>query len=174
MGPLRERRRRCLGSQALGRRGDRRVPRIPINTRITCAPQDRVARPDDNAPLHFQCSPSAAAFASFAREATMTNKIDLGGRNAIVTGGAQGIGRAIVERFLDSGATVAIWDRDIDLAKKTAATLQNRGRITPFEVDVTNYSDVERARDETVKAMKRVDILVNNAGIAGPNTKTWE
>ena len=44
----------------------------------------------------------------------MTNKIDLGGRNAVVTGGAQGIGRAIVERFLDSGAAVAIWDRDID------------------------------------------------------------
>jgi 3-oxoacyl-[acyl-carrier protein] reductase len=104
----------------------------------------------------------------------MTNKIDLGGRNAIVTGGAQGIGRAIVERFLDSGAAIAIWDRDVDLAKKTAATLQNRGRVTPVAVDVTNYSDVERARDETVKAFGRVDILVNNAGIAGPNTKTWD
>src|SRR4029079_2695445 len=104
----------------------------------------------------------------------MTNKIDLGGRNAIVTGGAQGIGRAIVERFLDSGAAIAIWDRDVDLAKKTAATLQNRGRVTPVEVDVTNYTDVERARDETVKAFGRVDILVNNAGIAGPNTKTWD
>jgi 3-oxoacyl-ACP reductase-like protein len=52
----------------------------------------------------------------FAQEAAMTNKIDLGGRNAIVTGGAQGIGRAIVERFLDSGATIAIWDRDIEFA----------------------------------------------------------
>ena len=104
----------------------------------------------------------------------MTNKIDLSGRNAIVTGGAQGIGRAIVERFLDSGAAVAIWDRDIELAKKTAADLKNRGRVTPIAVDVTNYSDVERARDETVKAMKRIDILVNNAGIAGPNTKTWD
>ena len=48
----------------------------------------------------------------------MTNKIDLGGRNAIVTGGAQGIGRAIVERFLDSGAAIAIWDRDIEFAKR--------------------------------------------------------
>ena len=62
----------------------------------------------------------------------MTNKIDLGGRNAIVTGGAQGIGRAIVERFLDSGAAIAIWDRDIDLAKKTAANCRSRGRVTPL------------------------------------------
>src|SRR6187551_2543608 len=104
----------------------------------------------------------------------MTNKIDLGGRNAIVTGGAQGIGRAIVERFLDSGAATAIWDRDIELAKKTATELKGRGRVPPFAVDVTNYSDVERAREETVKAFGRVDILVNNAGIAGPNVKTWD
>ena len=104
----------------------------------------------------------------------MTNKIDLGGRNAVVTGGAQGIGRAIVERFIDSGAAVAIWDRDITLAKKTATELQKRGWVTPFSVDVTNYADVERARDETINALSRVDILVNNAGIAGPNTKTWE
>ncbi|MFY9599847.1 MAG: SDR family NAD(P)-dependent oxidoreductase [Pseudolabrys sp.] len=104
----------------------------------------------------------------------MANKIDLGGRNAVVTGGAQGIGRAIVERFLDSGAVVAIWDRDVDLAKKTAAELQKRGRILPVAVDVTNYSDVERAREETLKTLGRIDILVNNAGIAGPNVKTWD
>ena len=104
----------------------------------------------------------------------MPNKIDLSGRNAVVTGGAQGIGRAIVERFLESGAAVAIWDRDIGLAKKTAAELQKRGRVTPVAVDVTNYSDVERARDDTIKAFGRIDILVNNAGIAGPNVKTWD
>ena len=104
----------------------------------------------------------------------MANKIDLGGRNAVVTGGAQGIGRAIVERFLDSGAVVAIWDRDVDLAKKTAAELQKRGRILPVAVDVTNYSDVERAREETLKTLGRIDLLVNNAGIAGPNVKTWD
>ena len=104
----------------------------------------------------------------------MANKIDLGGRNAVVTGGARGIGRAIVERFLDSGAVVAIWDRDVDLAKKTAAELQKRGRILPVAVDVTNYSDVERAREETLKTLGRIDILVNNAGIAGPNVKTWD
>ena len=104
----------------------------------------------------------------------MANKIDLSARNAVVTGGAQGIGRAIVDRFLKSGASVAIWDRDVGLAKKTASELQNRGRVEVFATDVTNYSDVERARDDTVKAFGRIDILVNNAGIAGPNVKTWD
>jgi len=104
----------------------------------------------------------------------MPNKIDLGGRHAVVTGGAQGIGRAIVERFLDSGAAVAIWDRDLALAKKVADELQKRGRVVAIAVDVGNYSDVERARDETLKALQRIDILVNNAGISGPNEKTWE
>jgi 2-dehydro-3-deoxy-L-rhamnonate dehydrogenase (NAD+) len=104
----------------------------------------------------------------------MPNKIDLSGRDAVVTGGAQGIGRAIVERFLESGAAVAIWDRDIGLAERTAAELQKRGRITPFAVDVTSYPDVEHARDDTIKALGRIDILVNNAGIAGPNVKTWD
>jgi NAD(P)-dependent dehydrogenase (short-subunit alcohol dehydrogenase family) len=104
----------------------------------------------------------------------MANKIDLSGRFAAVTGGAQGIGRAIVERFLDSGAAVMIWDRDTALAQKTADALKGRGRIAVQGVDVTDYADVERARDATLKAFGRIDILVNNAGIAGPNLKTWE
>jgi NAD(P)-dependent dehydrogenase (short-subunit alcohol dehydrogenase family) len=104
----------------------------------------------------------------------MPNKIDLSGRNAVITGGAQGIGRAIVERFLDSGATVAIWDRDLALAQKTAADLKGRGRVAAVAADVTKYADVERARDETLKAFGRIDNLVNNAGIAGANVKTWD
>jgi NAD(P)-dependent dehydrogenase (short-subunit alcohol dehydrogenase family) len=104
----------------------------------------------------------------------MTNKIDLAQRIAVITGGAQGIGRAIVERFLESGAAVAIWDRDVDLAKKAAAEMQKSGRVAPFAVDVARYPEVERARDETIKLLGRVDILVNNAGISGPNVKTWE
>jgi NAD(P)-dependent dehydrogenase (short-subunit alcohol dehydrogenase family) len=104
----------------------------------------------------------------------MSNKIDLNGKFAVVTGGAQGIGRAIVERFLDSGAAVAIWDRDLDFAKKTATELGKRGRVEAVAVDVTDYVGVERARDQTVKLFGRIDILVNNAGIAGINTTTWE
>ena len=104
----------------------------------------------------------------------MANKIDLADRVAVVTGGAQGIGRAIVERFLDSGAIVAIWDRDRDLAAAVAGELKSRGRVAAVAVDLTNLKEVERARDETRKAFSRIDILVNNAGIAGPNVKTWE
>jgi 2-dehydro-3-deoxy-L-rhamnonate dehydrogenase (NAD+) len=104
----------------------------------------------------------------------MSNKIDLNGKFAVVTGGAQGIGRAIVERFLDSGATVAIWDRDLDFAKKTATALKQRGRVEAVAVDVTDFSAVEKARDETIKLFGRIDILVNNAGIAGMNTTTWD
>ena len=104
----------------------------------------------------------------------MTNKIDLTGKFAVVTGGAQGIGRAIVERFLDSGASVAIWDRDTALAKKTVGEVEKRGKAIAVSADVTDYPDVERARDETLKALGRIDILVNNAGIAGMNTTTWD
>jgi 3-oxoacyl-[acyl-carrier protein] reductase len=104
----------------------------------------------------------------------MANTIDLFGRKAVVTGGAQGIGRAIVERFLESGASIAIWDRDQALAQKTADALEGKGRVAAFAVDVTQYADVERARDATIKALGGIDILVNNAGIAGPNVPTWE
>ncbi len=102
----------------------------------------------------------------------MTNKIDLGGRHAVVTGGAQGIGRAVTERFLESGASVAIWDHDVALAHKTAEALQAKGRVFAVEADVGDYASVERARDETLSALQHIDILVNNAGIAGPNAKT--
>jgi 3-oxoacyl-[acyl-carrier protein] reductase len=104
----------------------------------------------------------------------MPNKIDLAGRNAVVTGGAQGIGRAIVERMLDSGASIAIWDRDAALGTQTAAELKSRGSVIAIAADVTQYAEIEKARDATLKALGRIDILVNNAGITGPNTTTWE
>jgi 3-oxoacyl-[acyl-carrier protein] reductase len=104
----------------------------------------------------------------------MVNRIDLGGRNAVVTGGAQGIGRAIVERLLDSGAAVAIWDRDRALAHKLARELNTRVTTVALACDVTQLAEVERARDATLTTFGRIEILVNNAGIAGPNVKTWE
>src|ERR1044071_2218160 len=104
----------------------------------------------------------------------MPNKIDLSGRFAVVTGGAQGIGRAIVERFLDSGAGVAIWDRDRALAEKTAGDLKARNRVAAVAVDVTKLAEVERARAETTAVFGRIDILVNNAGMAGPKERRWE
>ena len=104
----------------------------------------------------------------------MANKIDLTGKNAVVTGGAQGIGRAIAERMLDSGASIAIWDRDAKLGAQAAAELKSRGRVVALAVDVTDYAEIEQARDATLKALGRIDILINNAGITGPNVTTWE
>ena len=97
---------------------------------------------------------------------------DFNGRIAVVTGGAQGIGRAIATRLVHGGATVWLWDRDIALAKATAAELKSAGRCFASHVDVTDLAQVEAA----VKALDggRVDILVNNAGIAGTNALTWE
>ena len=100
------------------------------------------------------------------------NIIDLKGRVAVVTGGAQGFGKAITERFLKSGAQVAIWDRDIALAQKTAKALG--GRSTAIACDVADPAPVAKAREATVGRFGRIDILVNNAGIAGANAKTWE
>lgn len=102
----------------------------------------------------------------------MANSIDLKGRVAAVTGGAQGIGRAVTERFLASGAKVAIWDRDKALADKTAAALGKD--VLAVATDVTDFADIERARDATLKAFGRIDILVNNAGIAGAIGTTWD
>jgi 3-oxoacyl-[acyl-carrier protein] reductase len=100
------------------------------------------------------------------------NKIDLNGRCAVVTGGAQGFGRAITERFVSSGAKVAIWDHDIALAEQTAK--QIGAAVTAIQVDVSDLTAVEKARDATLAKLGKIDILVNNAGIAGINKTVWE
>jgi 3-oxoacyl-[acyl-carrier protein] reductase len=100
------------------------------------------------------------------------NKIDLNGRCAVVTGGAQGFGRAIAERFVASGAKVAIWDHDQPLAEKTAKAIGEA--VIALQVDVTDVAAVDHARDATLKAFGKIDILVNNAGIAGVNKTVWE
>ena len=100
------------------------------------------------------------------------NKIDLANRIAVVTGGAQGIGRAIVERFVASGARVEIWDMDQALGQ--AAAKEIGAAVTARAVDVTDYAAVEAAAKAAEAAHGKVDILVTSAGIAGPNAKTWE
>ena len=93
------------------------------------------------------------------------NSYALDGQVAVVTGGAQGIGRAVAHRLAGSGAKVAIWDLNADKAAETAKEMTGaRG----FACDVTDYASVEAARDATLDAFGRIDILVNSAGIAGP------
>ncbi len=100
------------------------------------------------------------------------NKIDLSGRVAVVTGGAQGFGRAIAERFSDSGARVAIWDVDQVYAQRTANELGNGAKS--YGLDVSELAAVEKARDDTIRDFGKIDILINNAGVAGANATVWD
>jgi 3-oxoacyl-[acyl-carrier protein] reductase len=92
------------------------------------------------------------------------NQIDLTGRRAAITGGAQGIGRAVAERLLASGASVALWDRDEKLAQSTAAELSIRTTVHAIAADVSVASDVEAAASATVELFGGIDILVASAG----------
>ena len=102
------------------------------------------------------------------------NRIDLDGRHAVITGGAQGIGLSIAARFLKSGASVSLWDRDTQLLKTAAAQLREDGSVSTNEVDVSDEDSVDEATQSTLKEHGKIDILVANAGIAGPNHKTWD
>jgi NAD(P)-dependent dehydrogenase (short-subunit alcohol dehydrogenase family) len=102
------------------------------------------------------------------------NQIDLHGRRAVITGAAEGFGRAIAERFLASGATVSLWDVNAELLEATARTLAEQGRVHAVTVDVANAPDVERATATTAAELGDIDILVGNAGISGPNHPLWE
>lgn len=102
------------------------------------------------------------------------NAIDLSGRVAVVTGAARGIGLAIADRLLASGAAVALWDFDDRQLAETAPALQTRGAVAPIVVDVTDEQAVIAAARETESTLGAVDLLVNNAGIGGPILQTWE
>ena len=102
------------------------------------------------------------------------NQIDLKGRVAIVTGGAQGIGHAICERLLQSGAQVVIWDIDAGQLDAACAALSKLGPVGGQVVELTDDSAVDAATAMTMAAHGRIDILVNNAGITGGNATTWE
>ena len=98
------------------------------------------------------------------------NQIDLKDKVAIITGGAQGFGYSMVERFSKSGAKVVIWDKDEELLK--SLTLPEN--VNYELVDITSYDSIKKATIATLDKNNKIDILINNAGIAGPSFKTWE
>ena len=100
------------------------------------------------------------------------NKFNLSGRTAIITGGAQGFGLAMTERFLSSGAKVIIWDIDKNVVEKSIAKLNNPN-LSSSIIDVTNFEQVSNEIEKITQSNK-IDIFVNNAGIAGKNTTVWD
>ncbi|MGA0124016.1 MAG: SDR family NAD(P)-dependent oxidoreductase, partial [Pelagibacteraceae bacterium] len=100
------------------------------------------------------------------------NKFNLSGRTAIITGGAQGFGLAMTERFLSSGAKVIIWDIDKNVVEKSVAKLNNPN-LSSSIIDVTNFDQVSNEIEKITQSNK-IDIFVNNAGIAGKNTTVWD
>jgi 2-dehydro-3-deoxy-L-rhamnonate dehydrogenase (NAD+) len=102
------------------------------------------------------------------------NKIDLAGKAAVITGGARGIGLAIAERFLDSGAKCSLWDVDAAALEQAARQLNAGPAIQTVRVDITREDDVRGATQSTLAQFGAIDVLVNNAGIAGVSKKLWE
>jgi len=102
------------------------------------------------------------------------NQIDLKGKNAVVTGGARGIGLAIAQRLLASGARCSLWDRDDEALRAATKALAGQGSVQTQVVNVTQPESVQAAAEETFRHFGSIDILVNNAGIAGATKKMWE
>jgi len=100
------------------------------------------------------------------------NTLDLNGRTAIITGAAQGIGLAIAQRFVASGAKVALWDMNLSGAQAVAKQLG--AAAAAFGVELTNEASIRAGFDATLASFGQVDVLVNNAGITGGNAATWE
>jgi 3-oxoacyl-[acyl-carrier protein] reductase len=102
------------------------------------------------------------------------NRIDLEGRVAVVTGGAQGIGYAIAERMLASGAAVSLWDLDAGKLADAKRALGDAGKVFAERVELTSDAEVAAATERTIAAAGKIDVVVNNAGITGGNGTTWQ
>tara|TARA_B100000575_G_scaffold271318_1_gene252503 strand:- start:454 stop:1203 length:750 start_codon:yes stop_codon:yes gene_type:complete len=100
-------------------------------------------------------------------------KYDLKNRVAIVTGGAQGFGLAITERFIEAGAKVVIWDIDESAIKDCSNKVKSEN-LSHQVVDVTNFETINTNLIEVEKKYGKIDIFINNAGITGMNTTVAE
>ena len=100
------------------------------------------------------------------------NQLDLQGRHAVITGGAVGLGFAIAQRMLASGAQVTLWDRNAQALEDARSRLGDG--VATVLVDVADHASVVAAVGQTRALRDSVDILVNSAGITGPNVKLWD
>ena len=100
-------------------------------------------------------------------------KFDIENRIAVVTGGAQGFGLAITERFIESGAKVVIWDIDENEAKKALEKVNSKN-LSYQIVDVSNFNKINEKLTEIESSHGKIDIFINNAGVAGMNTTVAE
>jgi len=98
---------------------------------------------------------------------------NLSNRVAIVTGGAQGFGLAITERFIKSGAKVIIWDIDKEKAEIALKKINSKNCFYEI-VDVTNFDEIKKILNDIESNHGKIDIFINNAGIAGMNTTVAE
>ena len=100
---------------------------------------------------------------------------DLTGEKAIVTGGGQGLGREMALALAEAGADVAVAQRRVEIAEKTADDIKQMGRDSiALQADVSKPADVQRMVDAVKKRFGKIDILINNAGIGGASPPILE
>ncbi|WP_206956149.1 SDR family NAD(P)-dependent oxidoreductase [Trinickia acidisoli] len=102
------------------------------------------------------------------------NAIDLKHRTIVITGGARGIGYAVAQRALRSGASVALWDVDAARLERSRRELSELGKVSAVTVDLVDEAAVEAAAASTFAEHGSIDGLINSAGITGGNGATWE
>ncbi|WP_297913894.1 SDR family NAD(P)-dependent oxidoreductase [Thiomonas sp.] len=102
------------------------------------------------------------------------NSLDLKERTVVVTGGARGLGFAVAQRALESGASVALWDVDAARLEGSTRDLGRLGKVSSVVVELTDEASVQAATAATLAAHGAIDALVNSAGITGGNAPTWE
>ena len=104
----------------------------------------------------------------------MMNQLDLNNRAVVITGGARGLGYAVAQRALRSGASVALWDIDAERLERSRSELSALGKVSTAIVELTREDSVEAATKSTIEEHGSVDVLINSAGITGGNGTTWE
>ncbi|HTH60175.1 MAG TPA: SDR family NAD(P)-dependent oxidoreductase [Paraburkholderia sp.] len=102
------------------------------------------------------------------------NQLDLNNRTVVITGGARGLGYAVAQRALRSGASVALWDLDAARLERSRGELSALGSVSTVSVELTDEAAVADAVAATLKTHGKIDALVNSAGITGGNGLTWE